>query len=112
VSTLPPTPSACSISPLFFPPDAAALSGQSRVLDAMFSGAFHKDAQLIRGDPRRSVHLACGLLARGDVPVSDVTRNVERLQRELHMVHWNPDGACGGCCELTCRCFAGTPVLP
>jgi hypothetical protein len=106
----PPTLAFCSISPLFFPPDAAALSGQSRVLDAMFSGAFHKDAQLIRGDPRRSVHLACGLLARGDVPVSDVTRNVERLQRELHMVHWNPDGGCGDCYAAERRGFAGSPL--
>lgn len=67
-------------------------SGQGRSLDMMYSQAFARDSQLIRGDPRRAAHLACGLLARGDVQLSDVTRNVDRLKRELTMARWNPDG--------------------
>lgn len=84
----------CSVSPLFVPPDTAAAvgSGQGRSLDMMYSQAFARDSQLIRGDPRRAAHLACGLLARGDVQLSDVTRNVDRLKRELTMARWNPDG--------------------
>lgn len=90
-----------SVSPLFVPPDTAAAvgSGQGRSLDMMYSQAFARDAQLIRGDPRRAAHLACGLLARGDVQLSDVTRNVDRLKRELTMARWNPDGFKVGICS-------------
>ena len=87
-----------SLAPLFASPDAAASYGQSRVVDAMFAAAFAPGAQLLRGDPHAAVHLACGLLARGDVPLSDVTRNVGRLRRELRMAAWNPDGFKVGIC--------------
>lgn len=87
-----------SLSPAFVHPDAAAAYGTAAVMDAMYSGAFGRDAQLIRGNPRRAVHLACGLLARGDVQVSDVARNVDRLKRELHMARWNADGFKVGIC--------------
>lgn len=94
-----------AISPLFVPPGELAASsssgsaGQQKAIDAMFSSAYHKDLQLIRGDPRRSVHLACGLFARGpNIKITDVTRNVERLKREITMVGWNPDGFKTGIC--------------
>jgi len=47
----------------------------------MFSEAVHKDNQLMRGDPRSSTYLACALLARGDVAISDMHRNVQRLKK-------------------------------
>ena len=66
----------------------------------MFSEAHHKDNQLIRGDPRQSTYLACALLARGDVPISDMHRNVERLKRTVSLVPWNPDGFKMGLCDV------------
>ena len=87
-----------AVAPLFIAPDAAASYGTSRVVDAMFSSAFNADSQLLRGDPHAAVHMACGLLARGPVPLSDVTRNVERLKKELTMARWNPDGFKIGIC--------------
>ena len=87
-----------AVAPLFASPDAHASYGTSRVVDAMFSAAYAPDAQLLRGDPHAAVHLACGLLARGAVPLSDVTRNVERLKKELTMARWNPDGFKIGIC--------------
>lgn len=84
-----------SISPLFVPPEAATTSA-ARQVDVMFQDAFVRGRQLIRGDPRHAVHLACGLMSRGDIALSDAQRNVDRLKRELTMVHWNPDGAWGG----------------
>ncbi|CAM9954084.1 unnamed protein product, partial [Heterosigma akashiwo] len=33
--------------------------------------------------------LACAMLLRGDVAISDVTSNIDKLQSQLQMVHWN-----------------------
>lgn len=44
----------------------------------MFSDAFSKDHQLIRADPKHSLYLACALMLRGNVQVSDLRRNIER----------------------------------
>lgn len=52
-----------------------------RRLDQMFSDAFSKDHQLIRADPKRSLYLACALMVRGNVQVSDLRRNIERSER-------------------------------
>lgn len=81
-----------SVAPLLFPDDAAAITG-ARYVDSMFTEAFTKGRQLVRGDPRRCVHMACAVMARGDIVLSDVTRNVDRIKREISMVHWNADGA-------------------
>lgn len=50
-------------------------------LDQMFSDAFSKDHQLIRADPKHSLYLACALMVRGHVQVSDLRRNIERSER-------------------------------
>ena len=48
---------------------------------------------LIRGNLRRGVNLACGLVLRGaSVAVSDVVQSVRRLGAELPLPAWNPDG--------------------
>lgn len=58
------------LSPLTLPPR----------LDQMFSDAFSKDHQLIRADPKHSLYLACALMVRGNVQVSDLRRNIERSE--------------------------------
>ncbi|XP_010705804.1 tubulin epsilon chain-like [Meleagris gallopavo] len=58
----------------------------------MFSDAFSRDHQLIRADPKHSLYLACALLVRGNVQVSDLRRNIERLKPSLHFVSWNQEG--------------------
>lgn len=45
----------------------------------MFSDAFSRDHQLIQADPKHSLYLACALLVRGNVQVSDLRRNIERF---------------------------------
>jgi tubulin epsilon len=81
------------MSPLFGTSDLGS-RGSCRGIDAMFVDAFTKGRQLIKGDPRGALHLACGLMLRGDVVISDVNRNVERLRRELRVVPWNEYGEC------------------
>nr|XP_032817736.1 tubulin epsilon chain isoform X2 [Petromyzon marinus] len=69
-------------------------------LDQMFSDAFSKENQLLRVDPRRSLYLACALMVRGNVQLSDVRRNIERLKPSLHFVDWNEEGWKTGLCSV------------
>lgn len=86
-----------SITPLAASADLA-VQASPRVTAAMFNDAFTRGHQLIRGDPRSATHLAVGLLLRGDIALSDVQSNVERLKREIPLARWNPDGFKVGLC--------------
>ena len=57
----------------------------------MFTDAFSPDHQLLRADTRHSTHLACALLLRGAVTMSDVNRNMLRLRPHMNMAHWNSE---------------------
>ena len=48
-------------------------------LDQMFTDAFSRDHQLIKADPKSSLYLACALMLRGKVEISDIRRNIDRL---------------------------------
>lgn len=78
-----------SLTPLY---TLADVNIPSRRLDQMFSDAFSRDHQLIRADPKHSLYLACALLVRGNVQVSDLRRNIERLKPSLHFISWNQEG--------------------
>lgn len=71
-----------------------------RRLDEMFSDAFSKDYQLLRSDPKHSLYLACALMVRGNVEISDVRRNIERLKPQLRFIHWNQEGWKTGLCSV------------
>lgn len=72
----------------------------TRRLDQMFSDAFSKDHQLIKADPKHSLYLACALMLRGNVEISDIRRNIERLKPSLHFIHWNQEGWKTGLCSV------------
>ncbi|XP_030261379.1 tubulin epsilon chain isoform X1 [Sparus aurata] len=78
-----------SLTPLY---PLADVSVPTRRLDQMFSDAFSKDHQLIRGNPKHSLYLACALMLRGNVQMSDLRRNIERLKLSLPFVSWNQEG--------------------
>uniref|UniRef100_A0A452VNQ3 Tubulin epsilon chain n=1 Tax=Ursus maritimus TaxID=29073 RepID=A0A452VNQ3_URSMA len=78
-----------SLTPLY---TLADVNIPTRRLDQMFSDAFSKDHQLIRADPKHSLYLACALMVRGNVQVSDLRRNIERLKPSLQFVSWNQEG--------------------
>lgn len=86
-----------SLTPLYA---LADVSIPSRRLDQMFSDAFSKDHQLIHADPRRSLYLACALMVRGNVQVSDLRRNIQRLKPSLSFVSWNQEGWKTGLCSV------------
>uniref|UniRef100_A0A3Q2DQC6 Tubulin epsilon 1 n=1 Tax=Cyprinodon variegatus TaxID=28743 RepID=A0A3Q2DQC6_CYPVA len=58
-----------SLTPLY---TLADVNIPTRRLDQMFSDAFSKDHQLIQADPKHSLYLACALMVRGNVQVSDL----------------------------------------
>ncbi|XP_012576681.1 PREDICTED: tubulin epsilon chain isoform X4 [Condylura cristata] len=78
-----------SLTPLYTLTD---VSIPPRRLDQMFSDAFSKDYQLIRADPKHNLYLACALMVRGNVQISDLRRNIERLKPSLQFVSWNQEG--------------------
>ncbi|KAG7398948.1 Tubulin epsilon chain [Phytophthora boehmeriae] len=86
-----------SMSPMFATSDPRQ---QPRRINQMFAEVFQRDHQLIRANPRASVYLACGLLMRGDVEVSDINANIQRLQSEVRMIHWNQEGFKVGVCSV------------
>jgi len=44
----------------------------------MFSDAFARNHQLLKTDPKHGLYLACGLIVRGNVEMSDIRRNIDR----------------------------------
>jgi tubulin epsilon len=71
---------------------ATAATMASAAVDPLFSSAIKPSNQLLCCDPRTGTTLAAAALVRGDVPLSDVSRNMVRLRPSLRMVSWNPDG--------------------
>uniref|UniRef100_A0A4W5N861 Tubulin epsilon 1 n=1 Tax=Hucho hucho TaxID=62062 RepID=A0A4W5N861_9TELE len=86
-----------SLTPLY---TLADVNIPTRRLDQMFTDAFSKDHQLIRADPKHSLYLACALMVRGNVQVSDLRRNIERLKPMLPFVSWNQEGWKTGLCSV------------
>lgn len=68
-------------------------------LNNLFSEAFSRDHQMIKSELKSGVFLSCGLLLRGDVLISDVKRNIERLKPTLKFAHWNQEGWKIGICS-------------
>jgi len=86
-----------SMTPLY------SLSGTNlpmRRLDQMFTDSFTKEYQLLNVDPKHSLYLACSLMLRGDVQISDIRRNIDRLKPQLQFIHWNPEGWKTGLCSV------------
>ncbi|XP_063299578.1 tubulin epsilon chain [Pelobates fuscus] len=86
-----------SLTPLY---TLADVNVPTRRLDQMFSDAFSKDHQLIHADPKHNLYLACALMVRGNVQISDLRRNIERLKPSLQFVSWNQEGWKTGLCSV------------
>lgn len=57
-----------------------------RQLDQMFSDLLHPDYQLLDCDPANDTYLATALMVRGDVDMSDIRRNIAKMQNGLRYV--------------------------
>ena len=59
-----------------------------------------KTTNSFKADPKHSLYLACALMLRGNVEISDIRRNIERLKPSLHFIHWNQEGWKTGLCSI------------
>jgi tubulin epsilon len=86
-----------SLTPLYHLADVKL---PERKLDQMFLDAFSRESQLIKADPRNSTYLACALILRGEVELSDVRRNIEKLKNQVRFIPWNREGWKTGLCSF------------
>ncbi|TPX41447.1 hypothetical protein SeMB42_g05061 [Synchytrium endobioticum] len=70
-----------------------------RRLDQMFIDGFSRESQLIKADPKSSTYLACALIVRGDVEISDIRRNIDKMKPTLKFASWNQEGWKTGLCS-------------
>ncbi|CAK4077088.1 unnamed protein product [Aphanomyces euteiches] len=73
---------------------------QPRRISQLFLDVFQRDYQLIKTNPKSGMMLACGLLLRGNVAVSDIQSNIQRIQADLRMIPWNSEGFKVGICAV------------
>lgn len=71
-----------------------------RRLNQMFADVFAREHQLLSADPSRATYLACGLIVRGAVEMSDVRRNIDRMRPKLRFAYFNEDGWKVGLCAM------------
>eukprot|EP00884_Botryococcus_braunii_P019960 jgi/Botrbrau1/6648/Bobra.104_2s0035.1 len=89
-----------AMSPLMLSRDVRQLAGEPRSLDQMFSEVFQQDHQLMSTDLYKGTLLGTALLMRGNISISDASRNVERLQGFLPFPHWHPKAFKLGLCQV------------
>jgi len=87
-----------SLSPLYTLTNQAA-NTSLRNIDQMFSDSFLKENSLVKADLKNNKFLACALMLRGNVEISDVRRNIEKLKSQLNFIYWNQDGWKTGICS-------------
>lgn len=86
-----------SLSPLYI---NEQVNLQVRGIEQMFSDSFKKDNQLLQCDPKSGLYLACALMLRGKVQISDIRRNIEKLKPQLNFISWNSEGWKTGLCSV------------
>ncbi|KAI6654095.1 hypothetical protein LOD99_2941 [Oopsacas minuta] len=78
-----------SMAPLYMPKDVGMAI---RKIDQMFAETFSKEFQLLKVQPRQHLYLACALLVRGRVSLSDIRRNIDKLNACISFPYWNEKG--------------------
>jgi tubulin epsilon len=86
-----------ALSPLYI---SEQVNLQVRGIEQMFSDSFKHDNQLLQCDPKSNLYLACALILRGRVQLSDIRRNIERLKPSLNFISWNQEGWKTGLCSV------------
>jgi tubulin epsilon len=86
-----------SLSPLYI---SENINQQVRGIEQMFSDAFKRENQLLQCDPRSNLYLACALILRGKVNLSDIRSNIEKYKKQLKFISWNEDGWKTGLCSV------------
>lgn len=72
---------------------------QPRKIDQIFRDVLLPENQLVSCKPNAGTYMAFGLMLRGQVAMSDVSYNIEKIKKKADMVWWNPDGFKYGICD-------------
>lgn len=86
-----------SMSPLYFAKDPRLVS---RGFHQTFSDVLGVHNQLMNADPRGSTYMAMAFLVRGSASISDVTRSVARVRKQVKMLPYNDDAFKIGLCSV------------
>lgn len=70
-----------------------------RHIDQLFTDAFAKENQLVVANPKHSTSLAVALIARGDISLTDMRRNIARLSSTVRFPVWNENAWKVGLCN-------------
>lgn len=87
-----------SLSPLYSILDKGVVP---RGVTQMFDDAISKNFQMlsVEKSPSELMYLACGMIARGKLGISDLNFNVERIKKKIKMPYWNTEGYKIGLCS-------------
>ncbi|KAJ3316724.1 Tubulin epsilon chain, partial [Boothiomyces sp. JEL0866] len=69
-------------------------------IDQLFTDLIAPEAQLISVHPKQSTYLATTVIVRGQVTLSDMRRNLDRIRHQLNFVPWNLDAWKTGLCDI------------
>ena len=87
-----------SLAPLY---SIIKTNSPPRPMDLMFQDILHQDFQLIQSNPIKHKYLALGMLIRGEVAFSDVSRNIDKIKKKVNMINWNSEGFKYGICSVS-----------
>lgn len=87
-----------SMSPLVSLADVSQQVPTARTLDHTFQEAFSKSTQLVKENPRMHTYLASALMLRGNVAISEVSRNISKLRSSVRMASWSTESFKVGLC--------------
>ncbi|EFN83840.1 Tubulin epsilon chain [Harpegnathos saltator] len=91
-----------SISPVTLAAPNVCNMQETKLQDELFTNAWSRSNQLIKLDPlqRTSVILAAAHIARGNITLTDMKRNVERFQNKVQFTSWSKDCMKIGLCSI------------
>lgn len=84
---------------------------EPRSLDQMFQEILLPENQLVTSRPSAYKYLSIGLLLRGELSFSDVSRNIEKIKNNIDMVWWNKDGFKYGICDAKPSYHVASPAV-
>jgi tubulin epsilon len=85
-----------SLSPLY---SIIESKKNSQGLDQLFDDVIDNRYQLMHASPIENSYLACALLLRGNVRISDVTSNIDRIKPKMKTTYWSDDSFKIGLCN-------------
>ncbi|XP_068984401.1 tubulin epsilon chain-like isoform X1 [Bombus flavifrons] len=91
-----------SVSPLALSAPTMCNMRETKLIDEIFTNAWSRNNQLIKIDPLQSgsMILSAAHIARGNCPVNDLKRNIERFRKKVTFTEWSNEAMKVGLCSV------------